>query len=223
MPTAYLGYNRVEFNNLRLKIMENEQPEIVHIDPIVRKNPFKGLIKEILVFVFIVFGIILPFRIYIAEPYLVSGASMEPNFETSDYLIVDKIIYRHKIPERNSVIIFKFPLQTQGVAGKNLIKRVIGLPGDTVTMSGQTITIKNKNNPEGFVLDQSYLTLKSSSDFSLTLKDDQYFVMGDNRPESYDSRSWGILPAEDIIGRPILRLFPFNKIASMPSDYSKVK
>lgn len=186
-----------------------------------KKSTFKQVVKEVVIFAVIAFGIVFPFRMFIAEPYIVSGASMDPTFATGHYLIVDKLSYKFHEPQRNSVIIFKFP-ESAGVPsedGKDLIKRVIGLPGDTVTEVGDTVTITNAENPKGFVLDQSYVVHPLPSAFSITLKDGQYFVMGDNRAESYDSRSWGVLPASDIIGRPVLRLWPLTEIGILPGDY----
>lgn len=172
----------------------------------------KSVIKEVIIFGIIAIGIVLPFRFFIAEPYIVSGASMDPTFKTGDYLIVNKLSYRIGKPERNTVIIFKYPNDPT----KSFIKRVIGLSGETVVMDGTTVTIVNKENPHGFVLDQSYVVHSASGNFTITLGPDEYFVMGDNRAESFDSRSWGPLPEKDILGEPILRLLPLNKIGILP-------
>lgn len=188
-----------------------------------QKSNIRAVFREIIIFILFAVGVVLPFRFFIAEPYVVSGASMDPTFATGHYLIVDKISYKFEEPKRNSVIIFTFPKEANVPAedGRNLIKRVIGLPGDTVVMNGNEVKIINKDNPNGFVLNQSYVTHKSPSNFSVTLKEGQYFVMGDNRKESYDSRSWGILPKEDIIGRPVLRLLPVNEISILPGNFSE--
>lgn len=201
--------------------MNEEQKPMVPLEES-KKSKTKAIIREIVIFGIIAFGIVLPFRMFIAEPYIVSGASMDPTFQTGHYLIVDKISYIFDEPKRDSVVVFKFPKTANVPAenGRNLIKRIIGLPGDTVTSYGDTVKITNAENPEGFVIDQSYVTHKMPSSFSVTLKDQEYFVMGDNRKESYDSRSWGILPRKDIIGRPILRLLPLTKIGILPGNYS---
>ena len=187
-----------------------------------KQSKVAEVMREIIIFIIIAFGIVLPFRMFVAEPYIVSGSSMDPTFATGHYLIVDKLSYEHGDPERNSVVIFKFPENSKFTAeeGKNLIKRVIGLPGDTVTMSGDTVTITNTANPKGFVLDQSYLAHQMPANFTVTLKADEYFVMGDNRPASFDSRSWGVLPRADIIGRPVLRLWPLSEIGILPGDHT---
>ncbi len=175
---------------------------------------FKEILKEVVLFVIIAFGIILPFRVYIAEPYLVDGRSMDPTFATGDYLIVDKISYRFTTPERNSVIVFKYP----GDLTKSFIKRIIGLPGETVIVDETGTRIINKDNPNGFLVDQSYVKHPSDMPYKVTLTDSEYFVMGDNRAESFDSRSWGPLPKEDILGKPVIQLFPIKNIRIMPGS-----
>ncbi len=177
---------------------------------------WKSLLKEIGVFILIAVCVVLPFRMFIAEPYIVDGPSMDPTFKTGDYLIVDKLSYELGNPQRNSVIIFKFPTNPS----LSLIKRVIGLPGDTVTVVNGAVTITNTNNPAGFPLNESYLTHPQADNFTVTLGPDEYFVMGDNRPVSYDSRSWGILPRKDIVGRPLLRLLPVTEIGALPGDHT---
>ncbi len=204
-----------------LDFMNDEQI----IEPIAQneKKPsgLMSLLKEVLIFAVIAFCIILPFRAFVAEPYIVSGASMDPTFATGHYLIVDKISHELGAQlQRNSVVIFQFPKSANipSEDGKNLIKRVIGLPGDTVIETGNTVTIKNASNPDGFVLDQSYVTHPLPGSFAITLKPGEYFVMGDNRAESFDSRSWGVLPSSDVIGRPILRLWPLSEIGVLPGQ-----
>lgn len=190
--------------------MEEEKPVL---EP--KKGLFWTIFKEILILAFIVFGIVFPIRFFIAEPYIVSGASMDPTFKTGDYLIVNKISHRFSGLERNAVAVFKYPNDTS----KNFIKRIIGIPGDTVIVNGDEIKIVNKENPDGFVLDQSYVVHKLSGNFQKTLGEGEYFAMGDNRAESFDSRFWGILPEKDILGQPILQLFPFSHISIMPGDF----
>ena len=186
----------------------------------------KQIAKEIVIFCIIAFGVIVPFRMFVAEPYIVSGQSMFPTFDTGHYLIVNKISYELGASiKRNSVVVFKFP-PSAGVpqeVGKDLIKRVIGLPGDTVMENDSVVTISDAIGSTTEVLDQSYVAdaQKMPGNFSITLKADQYFVMGDNRANSYDSRYWGVLPREDIIGEPILRLWPISEIGILPGDDTK--
>lgn len=202
--------------------MNNEENNINSIETknVKKSSTLKSVLKEIGVFVFIIFGVVLPFRFFIAEPYIVSGVSMDPTFETGHYLIVNKISYKFGDPKRNSVVVFEFPNKNNiaNQEGKNLIKRIIGLPGDKVVLSENKVTIFNEENPKGLELDQSYITHSMPISYEITLKAGEYFVMGDNRAESYDSRSWGVLPRENIIGKPILRLWPLTKIGWTPGD-----
>ncbi|MBX4210983.1 signal peptidase I [Candidatus Parcubacteria bacterium] len=176
----------------------------------------KGFFREIFEFTVIALVIIVPFRLFIAQPYLVNGASMDPSFETGDYLIVDQLSYRFEKPARGSVIIFKYPNNPSVY----FIKRVIGLPNETVVINGSQITIKDTAHPEGFVLDEPYVESRASDTINVTLGTDEYFVMGDNRAASSDSRAWGPLKAKFITGRPVVRLTPLNKIGILPGNHT---
>jgi signal peptidase I len=156
--------------------------------------------------------IVVPFRIYIAQPYIVSGASMDPTFKDADYLIVDQISKRFEEFPRESVVIIRYPKDPS----KFFIKRLIGFPGDTVEIKKGVVTIYNDQNKEGLKLNEPYIVYGKQDDFSEKLGPDEYFVMGDNRAGSSDSRIWGPVPKKYIIGRPIVRLFPFNKIDFWP-------
>lgn len=169
---------------------------------------------ELIRFVVIAGLIIIPFRIFIAQPFIVNGASMNPTFETNQYLIVDQITYRTSEPERGDVIIFRFPLNPKDF----YIKRVIGLPNETVTIEGNTVYIE-KEGAEKIKLDEPYIEFEANNNLSVTLDSDEYFVMGDNRPNSSDSRHWGVLPKEFIVGRAYLRLLPLKKIDFLPGEY----
>lgn len=148
-------------------------------------------------------------RNFLLQPFLVSGASMEPNFSSGDYLLVDEMTYRFRQPERGEVIVFYYP----GDEKTFYIKRVIGLPNEKVVISNGKITIFNTGHPEGFTLDETYLPLmlQTSGNEEVTLKDNEYFVLGDNRNYSFDSRSWGNLSQKDIVGLVRLRLWPLNE------------
>ena len=160
-------------------------------------------------------GLALFLRFFIAAPYVVSGASMEPTFFDWHYLIIDKLVYEIKAPERGDVIVFKLPHD----ANRSLIKRVIGLPGETVKISGSKVTIINAERPDGFTLKEPYVESRNASTGDLlevTLGEGEYFVLGDNRRVSADSRLWGKLPQTDIAGRVDARLFPFKTISVLP-------
>lgn len=173
---------------------------------------FVLLTWEFLEVIIIAVAIVVPIRYFIFQPFIVKGESMVPNFQSGDYLIVDEISYRFSEPQRGDVVVFRYPLDPN----QKFIKRVIGLPGETVNVKDNGITI-SKDGKE-IILKEEYLSGSSltEGDKTLTLKKDEYFVMGDNRRFSYDSRNWGVLPQKDIIGRAIFRLFPITKISYIP-------
>jgi len=154
---------------------------------------------------------------FVAQPFIVSGASMTPTFEDGDYLIVDEISYHLGEPDRGSVVIFRYPLDPKTF----FIKRIIGLPGETVGTKGSEVTIQNKENSNGFILDESYIAFPKNDYTTITLADNEYFVMGDNRAGSSDSRIWGPLKREFIIGRPIIRLLPIGGLSVLPGNINK--
>lgn len=160
--------------------------------------------------------IIIPIRYFIVQPFFVRGASMEPTYHQGDYLLVDELSYRFTEPKRGEVIIFKFP----GNTSQFYIKRIIALPGETVTIKSGKITIKNSENPEGFLLDESYLDESTPGDLEINLGPTEYFVLGDNRDASHDSRRWGPLNKGFIIGRVFVRAWPFSQFDVMhPPQY----
>ena len=162
--------------------------------------------------------IVIPIRLFVAQPFIVSGDSMNHTFANGQYLIIDKLTHRFESPERGEVIIFRYPKDTS----KFFIKRVIGLPGETVITSSDKVTIKNKENLDGFVLDEPYLSnVKTRNNLTKKLNDQEYFVMGDNRDRSHDSRTWGALSEMYITGRVILRLLPINQIDLLPGALAK--
>ncbi len=176
---------------------------------------------EVIRFIIIVLAIVLPVRLLIAQPYIVSGASMDPTFETGEYIVVDLLSYEIGQPQRGQVVVFRYPNNPSVY----YIKRIIGLPGETVILDGTTVTIKNKEHPEGFTLNEPYISNRNEKEDSLTknLLADEYFVLGDNRRESSDSRSWGVLPKKYIVGTPFVRLFPFDRISVRPGLYPEPK
>ncbi len=164
---------------------------------------------EIIKIVVISLAIIIPIRYYLIQPFFVRGASMEPNFDDGQYLVVDEISYRFEDPERGEVIVFKYPKDPS----QYYIKRIIGLPNEVVEIKENQVKIYNDQNPEGIILDESaYLTDSGRipNETYLKLGPDEYFVMGDNRQASSDSRVWGPLKKDLIIGRVWVRAWPFN-------------
>jgi signal peptidase I len=170
-------------------------------------------IAEIIQFALIALVIVIPIRMFIAQPFIVNGASMEKTFHAGEYLIVDQVSYRFNEPEAGDVIVFRYPRNPSTF----FIKRIIGTPGDTIGIDGNVVTITNEEHPNGYILDEEYVASMAPSTFiTEELGEREYFVMGDNRDRSSDSRTWGILQRENIIGRAFLRLFPFDEIGVMP-------
>jgi signal peptidase I len=154
-------------------------------------------------------------RSFIAQPFLVSGSSMEPTFSNGNYLLVDELTYRFREPERGEVVVFKYPQDPSSY----FIKRIIGLPGETVEVTNGKVEILKDGAP--LVLSEPYIIQKNgAADFSKTLGSGEYFVMGDNRNFSFDSRSWGPLPKDDMVGVVRFRLWPVSEaMAFTPPAY----
>jgi signal peptidase I len=186
-----------------------------------------SFVLEIMKIVFLAFLIFVPVRFFLFQPFFVQGSSMEPNFENSEYLIIREMGYKKIIlgSENNPIvdiapfenlkrqwpIVFRYPRNPS----QYFIKRVIGLPGEKVEIKNGRVVIYNTENPNGFILDESgYLSnnVKTAGDTVVSLKNDEYFVMGDNRMFSSDSRSWGPVNESDIIGKVIFRAWPLNRI-----------
>ena len=182
---------------------------------------FKGVIWEIVKMVFWVVVIIVPIRVFLIQPFFVQGASMEPNFEDKQYLIVNELGYKttevgnlftvkpFKELQRGDVVVFRYPKNPSIF----YIKRIIGLPGEKIEISNDKVKIFNSENPNGFVLEEGkYLSasVMTAGEINMTLGD-EYFVMGDNREYSSDSRSWGPVPADDVMGKVVLRAWPISR------------
>ena len=177
---------------------------------------FLPFLWELIKIAVVAFIIVAPIRYFLFQPFIVSGESMMPNFQNGNYLIVDEISYRFSAPQRGDVIVFDASF-IKDYKGERFIKRVIGVPGDTVEIADGKVKIIDKS--KAAVLNEKYLPadLKTNQDKNITLGSDQYFVMGDNRTYSYDSRYWGVLPKSDIVGKAFLRVFPVNEINKFSS------
>lgn len=173
---------------------------------------FFSFIFELLKIVVISLVIIIPIRYFLVQPFYVKGASMEPTFYDHEYLIVDEITYRLHQPERGDVVVFRYPRNPQ----EYFIKRVIGLPGEKVQIKDNNIFIFNKEHPDGFMLDENYIPAEvktySLVEDAISLENNEYYVLGDNRNSSKDSRSFGPVNKSFIIGRVLFRGWPFNRI-----------
>ncbi|MBI5405681.1 signal peptidase I [Candidatus Kaiserbacteria bacterium] len=179
-------------------------------------DTWKGLLKDLFTLAFFVIVVVIPIRLFIVSPFVVDGESMHPTFENLDYLVVNELVYRFATPERGDVIVFRYP----GNPSIFYIKRIIGLPGETVSINRGVVTIATADGgrialPEPYIVNEDATYTKNVS-----LNLGEYFVMGDNRPNSSDSRVWGTLPEKDIIGRADLRLLPIGESGFSPGKTS---
>jgi signal peptidase I len=149
---------------------------------------------------------------FVIRPFVVNGESMDPTLQTGDYLLIDEVTYKLHEPQRGDVVVFKAPPEPT----KYFIKRIVGLPGDTVSIKGSVVTITNTLYPKGTVLVEPFVTHLGTNDITVKVPSDQYFVMGDNRSGSFDSRSWGTLPKANLSGRALVRLLPIKQIDYLP-------
>lgn len=172
-----------------------------------KENALWELIKVVLISL----AVVLPIRTWLAQPFIVSGVSMEPNFHNGEYLIIDELTYQFREPQRGDVIVFRFPINPR----EFFIKRIVGLPRETIAIKDGLVKIKNSGGE--FTLYENYIPLGmvTGPDLAITLDKNEYFVMGDNRIHSSDSRTWGQLPANKIVGRALLRLWPLTKAGTL--------
>lgn len=149
-------------------------------------------------------------RYYLFKPFYVKGASMEPNFLDHEYLIIDELSYRLHEPKRGEVIVFRYPNNPK----EYFLKRIIGLPGERVKVSEGVVTIYNDAHPEGLVIKEEYIDkdVFTEGEKIMSLNKNQYFVMGDNRPNSFDSRRFGPVDENLIVGRTWLRGWPLSRL-----------
>lgn len=168
-----------------------------------------SLVFELVQVVAISLAIIIPVRYFLIQPFYVKGASMEPSFFDHEYLIIDELSYRFRTPMRGDIVVFRYPNDQK----QFFIKRVIGMPGETVEIAGGVVKIYNDKHPNGETLsetqylDQDY----TATTRTVTLKNDEYFVLGDNRIASLDSRYFGPVNKSFIVGRVWLRGWPLDR------------
>lgn len=168
------------------------------------------LIRSVIIVVVLAYVI----RAFILQPFIVDGSSMEPLLQNNDYLLVDKLSYHFESPKRGDVIVFRYPEDTS----VNYVKRIIGLPGETVVFKEGKVEIINSAHPKGFFLNEPYVIdhsptlVQPGTSSTYVVPKDSYFVMGDNRPASSDSRVWGFMPMSDMIGKVVLEAYPIDSI-----------
>lgn len=172
-------------------------------------------VGEIIRFIVITLVIVIPVRAYVAQPFIVSGVSMVPSFENGEYLIIDELSYLLREPKRGEVVVFRYPKDPS----KFFIKRVIGLPGETVSIHDSKVYIKNGATEEVWEYPDIPTDAPTGSGI-YSLGAGQYFVLGDNRSMSLDSRVWGSVDENLIKGRVFVRLYPLNRISLLPADGS---
>lgn len=203
--------------------MENSTEKTTLISKIKQKEWIKKQLHELwdlAKFIVLAVIIVLPIRTFIAQPFIVSGNSMVPTFQDKQYLIVDELSYNLGNIKRGDVVIFKYPNNPS----RYFIKRIIGLPNEKIKIENGTVTISNKNNPDGFTLAEPYINGHFDTYYpTKEIGTDEYFVMGDNRNASSDSRTWGFVPKKLLVGRAYLRLLPFNTLDYLPGYYEETK
>lgn len=198
----------MDFKKIISRLIGNEETESPGV-----KILLKGFLKfflEVVKVVIVSALIVVPIRYFLIQPFFVSGASMQPQFSNGEYLIIDEISYRNSPPQRGDVIVFRYPKDPS----QFYIKRIIGLPGETVRIKDNKVLIFNEESPWGLQLDESsYLRQGeiTKGDINIKLGGGEYFVLGDNRQASSDSRVFGAVDKKFIIGKVWLRAWPFDK------------
>ena len=186
------GEKSVNFNNYKIK-------------------KIASVIFELVKIIVIALAIVIPIRYFLIQPFYVKGASMEPTFYDHEYLIVNEVTYRMNEPKRGDVIVFKYPRNPE----QYFIKRVIALPGESIKIENGSVYIKEVDSEDWLLLDESvYLdeSVKTYPYFETDVSEDEYFLMGDNRSSSLDSRIFGAVQKVVTIGRTWLRAWPMDRI-----------
>jgi signal peptidase I len=164
--------------------MEEQKP-IGSVETVTEKSTKKSkpTYREFIDTALLILFVLIPIRLWIAQPFIVVGNSMYPTFHGGDYLVVDEISYRFKEPQRGDVIVFRPPVNPKD----HFIKRIVGMPGETIEVTNNVVVIKNNTHPEGIILEEPYVSSEREASKSLTLGEDEYFVMGDNRKDFWKS------------------------------------
>lgn len=171
--------------------------------------------------------LIVPIRYFVFQPFVVSGSSMEPNYSHGEYLIIDELSYRFRQPARGEVVVLRYPKNPK----EFYIKRIVGLPGETISIDNGRVLVDNGDYPQGVILDETYLPNQGltfphntgliGGKTALVLGEGEYLVLGDNRLASSDSRDWGVLERAEIVGKVFVRVLPLTEFERFQiPDYS---
>lgn len=191
--------------------VDNEQREKPHFEEEdylgqeeTKENSFISFIKELPLLIIVAFVVAWAIKSFIIQPFFIPSGSMEPTFFDGDHVLVNKFVYRFSKPERGDVIVFKYPLDTS----KDYIKRVIAVGGETVEVRSGDVFINGKEIYEPYLKSEVV-----GSDYGpIKIPANKFFVLGDNRDNSSDSRTWGLLPPKNILGRAVVLYWPLNRV-----------
>lgn len=168
-----------------------------------------GWVYEVARGIIFIIAILIVIVAILGTIYIVDGASMEPSFNDGEYILVEKLSYWLSTPHRGDAVILKFPGDPEN---KKYIKRIIGLPGDKIVIKNQKVYIN------GSAINEFYLTYGTPTlpDLNITVGQKEYFVLGDNRENSNDSRIWGTCPEKLIIGKAWIIFLPLKNFSVIP-------
>lgn len=197
---------------------QNEEKNKETIDSkLTKREKIKKQLKnfwDLIGFAIIALIVVIPIRMWVIQPFVVSGESMYPTFHNGEYLIIDEISYILGEPKRGDVVVFRYPKDPS----RFFIKRIIGMPNERIVIKNGEVTVFNKENPDGLKINEPYIKEEFSTTSTDITEENEYFVMGDNRNRSSDSRSWGILNEKLMIGRALVRLVPVKSFDYLPGS-----
>lgn len=168
-------------------------------------------IAELALLVLIAFSLAWLIKSFVMQPFYIPSASMEPTLVPHDHVLVNKFIYRFQDPRRGDIMVFEYPLDPN----KDYIKRLVGVPGDRIKVVGGVVYRNGEKLKEPYLANPG-----DSSDFpagggQIVVPKNKYFMMGDNRGNSADSRMWGFLPKKNVVGKAFVIYFPFTRVGSV--------
>lgn len=184
----------------------NQEPDPLRVSPQPQENPWVEILKTITLSIFLALGI----RTFVAEARYIPSGSMLPTLEIDDRLIIDKMGYRFTDPQRGDVVVFSPTEELKKQYKDAFIKRIIGLPGETVEVTNGKVFVNGEEISEDYIAEKPQYNWGPQ-----TVPEGSYLVLGDNRNNSYDSHYWGFVPRENIIGRATVRFWPPNRIGGL--------